>query len=227
MSRILLAEQEPREAAFLAKGLRANGFTTTVAETGRSALDAARSGQFDLLLLDLAPPGNHSAAVLDELRYARVSIPVIILALAIGIEETLAGLHGGADDFMTKPFRFEELLARVRLRLRTDRLAETTVLRHGSVEVDLRARRARVDDRPVELTAREFLLAETFVRNRGRVLSRQQLLSHVWGYGHDTRSNVVDVYVCSLRRKLGPDLITTVRGMGYRLAEPAPSHPQR
>jgi two-component system, OmpR family, copper resistance phosphate regulon response regulator CusR len=131
----------------------------------------------------------------------------------------LAGLQGGADDYMTKPFRFEELLARVRLRLRGDRAPEVTVLRHGGLELDLRTRRARVGDHPVTLSEREFLLAETFVRNAGQVLSRQQLLSHVWGYGHDPGSNVVDVSVCGLRRKLGPGAIQTVRGMGYRLGE--------
>jgi DNA-binding response OmpR family regulator len=136
------------------------------------------------------------------------------------VEDTLAGLQGGADDYVTKPFRFDELLARVRLRLRAGPLPDATVLRHGRLELDLRTRRARVGDRPVALSAREFLLAETFVRNPGQVLSRQQLLSHVWGYGHDPGTNVVDVYVCALRRKLGPDSIATVRGVGYRLDTP-------
>jgi two-component system, OmpR family, copper resistance phosphate regulon response regulator CusR len=121
---------------------------------------------------------------------------------------------------VTKPFRFDELLARVRLRLRARPLPDASVLRHGRLELDLRTRRARVGDRQVALSAREFLLAETFVRNAGHVLSRQQLLSHVWGYGHDPGTNVVDVYVCALRRKLGPDSITTVRGVGYRLDTP-------
>jgi DNA-binding response OmpR family regulator len=146
-------------------------------------------------------------------------MPVIVLTARCGIDDTLAGLQGGADDHMTKPFRFQELLARVRLRLRGDRAPEVTVLRHGRLELDLRTRRARVGDRPVALSAREFLLAETFVRNAGQVLSRQQLLSHVWGYGHDPGSNVVDVSVCGLRRKLGPGAIQTVRGMGSRLGE--------
>jgi two-component system, OmpR family, copper resistance phosphate regulon response regulator CusR len=219
VSRILIAEDEPRIAAFLDKGLRAGGYATTVAADGDAALEAALSGQFDLLLLDLILPRKHGFTVLSELRGARVTMPVIVLTARGGIDDTLAGLRGGADDYMTKPFRFEELLARVRLRLRSDRAPEVTVLRHGRVELDLRTRRARVGDRPVALSAREFLLAETFVRNAGQVLSRQQLLSHVWGYGHDPGSNVVDVYVCGLRRKLGSSAIQTVRGMGYRLED--------
>jgi two-component system, OmpR family, copper resistance phosphate regulon response regulator CusR len=194
VSRILIVEDEPRVAAFLDKGLRASGFTTTVAADGDAALGAALSGQFDLLLLDLVLPGKHGFAVLSELRGARVTMPVIVLTARCGIDDTLAGLRG-------------------------DRAPEVTVLRYGRLELDLRTRRARVGDRPVALSAREFLLAETFVRNAGQVLSRQQLLSHVWGYGHDPGSNVVDVSVCGLRRKLGPDAIQTVRGMGYRLGE--------
>jgi DNA-binding response OmpR family regulator len=230
VSRVLLARQEGREAAFLAKGLRANGVTTTVTDSLVAAVAAARSGQFDLLVLDAAPPCEDAFAVLDALRPARAGVRVIVLTVREDIERTAAALHGCADDFMIKPISFEELLARVRLRLRGNRVVETTQLRHGPLELDLRARRARVGGRPVDLTAREFMLTETFVRNRDRVLSRQQLLSHVWGYGHDTGSNVVDVYVCSLRRKLGPGLIGTVRGMGYRLEmapQPQPNRPAR
>jgi DNA-binding response OmpR family regulator len=120
---------------------------------------------------------------------------------------------------MTKPFRFEELLARVRLRLRDENDTETTVLTAGSITLDLRTRRASTDRGTIELTAREFALLETFIRHRGQVLSREQLLSHVWGYDFDPNSNVVDVYVRYLRRKLGDDMIETARGMGYRLAE--------
>ncbi len=129
----------------------------------------------------------------------------------------MAGLEGGADDYMPKPFRFEELLARVRLRLAPDRVAELTVLSCGGLLLDLRTRRAQVDGRTVDLSAREFALAETFLRHPGQVLSREQLLSHVWGYDFDPGSNVVDVYVRYLRRKLGAERFVTLRGMGYRL----------
>jgi DNA-binding response OmpR family regulator len=151
-----------------------------------------------------------------------LSIPVIVITTQQDIDKVVAALKGGTDDFMTKPLCFEELLARVRLRLHGGQARETTLLRHGPLELDLRTRQARVDGRTVDLTAREFLLTEAFVHNHDLVLSRQQLLAHVWGYGHDTGSNLVDVYVCSLRRKLGRGLITTVRGMGYRLVAATP-----
>jgi len=133
------------------------------------------------------------------------------------VRDVVAGLEGGADDYVTKPFRFEELLARVRARLRAERVSEPTVLRVGACALDLRTRRVIVDGRAVELTAREFALAETFFRHPGQVMSREQLLSHVWGYDYDPGSNVVDVYVRYLRKKLGEERISTVRGMGYRL----------
>jgi two-component system copper resistance phosphate regulon response regulator CusR len=133
------------------------------------------------------------------------------------VQDTVAGLEGGADDYMPKPFRFEELLARVRLRLNSERAPELTVLSCGGLSLNLRTRRARVGGRTVDLSAREFALAETFLRHPGQVLTREQLLSHVWGYDYDPGSNVVDVYVRYLRRKLGAQRFVTLRGMGYRL----------
>jgi two-component system copper resistance phosphate regulon response regulator CusR len=142
----------------------------------------------------------------------------VILTARDEVETTVAGFAGGADDYVTKPFRFEELLARIRVRLRGESGGEVTLLRAGDITLDLRTRRAAVGGRTVELTAREFALAETFLRHPDQVLSRQQLLSHVWGYDFDPESNIVDVYVRYLRRKLGEGVIETVRGMGYRLA---------
>ncbi|WP_381790697.1 response regulator transcription factor [Streptomyces niveus] len=218
MNRILIAEDEARIASFVEKGLRANGFTTVVADDGDCALHHAVSGGFDLVLLDIGLPGRDGFTVLREMREARVTLPVIVLTARDSVRDTVAGLEGGADDWMTKPFRFEELLARVRLRLRTAaRAPEVTMLRSGSLSLDLRTRRARADERTVDLTAREFVLLEMFLRHPGQVLSREQILSHVWGYDFDPGSNIVDVYVRSLRRKLGAERLETIRGMGYRM----------
>ncbi|MGH4018578.1 MAG: response regulator transcription factor [Pseudonocardiaceae bacterium] len=218
MNRILLAEDEERIASFVRKGLSANGFTTTVVADGNDAVAYAVNGDFDLVVLDIGLPGKDGFSVLRALREANVSTPVIILTARDSVHDTVAGLEGGADDYMTKPFRFEELLARVRLRLRSvDRAPEVTVLRCADLSLDLRTRRARTGQRTVELTAREFVLLELFLRHPGQVLSREQILSHVWGYDFDPGSNIVDVYVRALRRKLGASRITTVRGMGYAL----------
>jgi DNA-binding response OmpR family regulator len=217
MTRILIAEDQPLITSFLEKGLQANGFRTTVAATGPEAAAMARATDFDLVVLDLGLPGMDGFEVLREVRGRGERLPVIILTARTGVHHKVDGLEGGADDYVTKPFEFDELLARIRVRLRDDAATETTLLSVGGVTLDLRTRRATVDDRLVELTAREFTLAETFLRHPGQVLSREQLLSHVWGYDFDPGSNVVDVYVRYLRKKLGAEVIETVRGMGYRL----------
>lgn len=217
MSRILIAEDEARIASFVAKGLRAAGLTPTTVTTGAAALTLAGSGEHDLMVLDLGLPDLDGFAVLTALRASGSTLPVIILTARSSVTDTVAGLEGGADDYMPKPFRFEELLARIRLRLRPEPGGEAAVLRHGELALDLRTRRALVAGREVDLSAREFALAETFFRHPDQVLSREQLLSRVWGYDFDPGSNVVDVYVRYLRRKLGADAIETVRGMGYRL----------
>jgi two-component system response regulator QseB len=218
VNRILIVEDEPRLASFLEKGLRSNGFVTSVAEDGAKASLMARDDEFDLLVLDLGLPGKDGTEVLRELRSSGQRMPVIILTARDDVSDKVGGLEGGADDYVTKPFRFEELLARVRARLRDERTVERTVLRAGSIVLDLRTRRASTDGRTVDLTAREFTMLEVLIRHAGQVLSREQLLSHVWGYDYDPGSNVVDVYIGYLRRKLGSSSIETVRGMGYRLA---------
>ncbi|MHA7132149.1 response regulator transcription factor [Oerskovia turbata] len=221
MSQILVVEDEIRISSFVTKGLRAAGYASAAVTTGREGYDLAQTGDYDLMILDLGLPDQDGFTVLRRLRSARNPIPVVILTARSSVTDTVAGLEGGADDYMVKPFRFEELLARIRLRLRTEPAGEVTVLSYGSLSLDLRTRRARTEDREVDLSAREFALAETFLRNPGQVLSREQLLSRVWGYDFDPGSNVVDVYVRYLRNKLGAERVVTVRGMGYRLADPA------
>jgi DNA-binding response OmpR family regulator len=217
MTRILIAEDEARIVSFLEKGLRSNGYSTVAVATGTDAAALARGDAFDLMILDLGLPGLDGREVLRVVRGRGERLPVIVLTARDGVDDTVGSLEEGADDYVTKPFRFEELLARVRLRLRDDVAEESTVLSAGGVSLDLRSRRATADDRTIELTAREFALLETFLRNPGQVLTREQLLSHVWGYDFDPGSNVVDVYVRYLRKKLGEGVVDTVRGMGYRL----------
>ena len=218
MNRILIAEDEPRLASFLEKGLRSNGFATTTVGDGAKAVIIADDEDFDLLVLDIGLPVKDGFTVLQEMRAAGQRMPVIILSARDDVRDKVSGLEYGADDYVTKPFRFEELLARVRVRLRDDGVAEPTVLRANDLTLDLRTRRASVDGRHVELSAREFTMLEVFMRHSGQVLSREQLLSHVWGYDYDPGSNVVDVYVGYLRKKLGRDRIQTMRGMGYLIA---------
>jgi two-component system copper resistance phosphate regulon response regulator CusR len=217
VSRVLIVEDEWRLASFLEKGLRANGFTATVAPDGRRARLLADDAEFDLMLLDLGLPDVDGLELLRELRQRGVRVPTIVLTARDEVDEKVAGLEGGADDYVTKPFRFEELLARVRVRLRAGDTVETTMLEAGGITLDLRTRKAVRDGRTISLTAREFTMLETLMRHPGQVLSREQLLSHVWGYDYDPGSNVVDVYVGYLRRKLGEGSIDTVRGMGYVL----------
>lgn len=219
MARILIVEDEARIASFLSKGLSADGFSTTVASDGVTGLDLALSGDFDLVVLDIGLPRLDGFAVLEGLRAQGSDVPVIVLTARDSVADTVSALEGGADDYMAKPFRFAELLARVRLRLRhanEQPSARQDSLSAGGIALDLRARTASRDGRRVELSAREFQMLELFMLNAGQVLSREQLLSHVWGYDYDPGSNVVDVYVGCLRKKLGSDTIATVRGMGYR-----------
>ena len=217
MTRILIAEDEARIVSFLEKGLRAAGYTTLAVGDGIDALALARDDSFELLILDLGLPGIAGHEVLRRMRGRGETMPVIILSARSGVDDAVAGFEGGADDYVVKPFRFEELLARVRVRLRAQPAADSAVLRAGDVALDLRTRRAVIGDRSIELTAREFALLEHLLRHAGQVLSREQLLSHVWGYDFDPGSNVVDVYIRYLRKKLGADVVDTVRGMGYRL----------
>jgi DNA-binding response OmpR family regulator len=219
MSRILIVEDEPRISAFIEKGLKANGYTVSAVRDGDEALLVANSNDFDLMILDIGLPRQDGWTILSALRGRGEYLPIIILTACDDVNDKVAGLEGGADDYMTKPFRFEELLARLRLRLRDKTQVgtkEIAKLKAGNIVLDLRMRQVRVGDRAVELSAKEFTLIETFLRHPNQILSREQLLSAVWGYDYDPGSNIVDVYVGYLRKKLSSHLIETVRGMGYR-----------
>ncbi len=218
MARVLIAEDEPRLAAFLEKGLRSSGFTTTVVADGPGASATADESEFDLMVLDLGLPGKDGLEVLRDLRAGGSSLPVIILTARDDTSDRVAGLEAGADDYIGKPFHFDELVARIRARLRGDGRAQEDrhVIATGGVTLDLRTRWVSTGEGDIELSAREFELLRTFLEHPNQVLSREQLLAHVWGYDYDPGSNVVDVYVGYLRRKLGGRRFETVRGVGYR-----------
>ena len=218
MSTVLIVEDEARIASFLTKGLKAAGFTPRVVTRGGQAVEAVLMGGIDLVLLDVGLPDIDGFEVLEQIRGQGVGMPVIMLTARSSVADRVAGLEGGADDYVPKPFSFEELLARVRLRLREETSTSSAMtLTRGSLVLDLKTRRARVGAEWVDLSAREFTLLETFMRHPGQVLSREQLLSAVWGIDFDGASNVVDVYLSYLRQKIGKDYFETVRGMGYRL----------
>lgn len=225
MANILIIEDEAGISSFVSKGLKAAGYQPTVAATGRDGINHLLTGGYDLAVLDIGLPDMDGFEVLEQARGQGVVIPVIILTARSSVEDTVSGLESGADDYMAKPFRFEELLARIRLRLRSAQSttsgapASTTTINFGGITLDLRSRKVNVDGRDVELSAREFAMLEFFMTHPGQVLSRVQLLDNVWGYDFDPGSNVVDVYVRYLRQKIGAKRLETVRGMGYRLVE--------
>jgi two-component system copper resistance phosphate regulon response regulator CusR len=217
MSRILIVEDEPGMASFIDKGLASRGYATKVCADGAMATAIASDSDFDLVILDLGLPDIDGLSVLREIRRRGEHMPVIILTARDDLTDKVEGLDAGASDYVTKPFKLEELLARTRVQLREDRAAQPAVLEAGGIKLDIRTRKATVSGAVVDLTAREFTMLETFMSHPGQVLSHEQLLAHVWGYDYDPGSNVVEVYVRYLRRKLGETAIETVRGMGYRM----------
>jgi len=218
MSNILVIEDSERIASFIVKGLQSHGYQVTHTTNGEDALKLTGAADFDLVILDIGLPGMDGFAVLEQLRGSGNEVPVIVLTARDSVDNTVASFEGGADDYMSKPFSFEELLARVRRRISTPGEADTeTILSHKQISLDLRTRRVSVGGTEFDLTAREFTMLEFFLRHAGQVLSREQILSRVWGFDHDPGSNVVDVYIRYLRQKLGNDAVQTVRGMGYRL----------
>jgi len=200
MTRVLVVEDESQIAAFLEKGLRSAGFEPLIARGGRAALEAVQARSFDLVILDLGLPDFDGLTVLRSLRETDRTTPVVILTARDGAAETVEGLDSGADDYITKPFRLEVLLARIRARLRADDSVDSQLIQVRNAALDLRTRRAYLDDDLVELTPREFAVAEIFFRHAGEILSREQILNAAWGYFHDPGSNLIDVYVGSLRK---------------------------
>lgn len=219
MKQILIAEDEPRIAAFLEKKLRANGFLTSVVEDGYETVRKTLCHNFDLLLLDIGLPGQDGITVIEDLRGQGEQLPIILLTARDDIQDKVNGLENGADDYVTKPFCFEELLARIRLRLQKreiPQLKQEKLLRAGDLVLDLSKRQVKLGVRQIKLSNQEFILLDTFLRYPDRILSRDNLLNYVWGYNYDYNSNIVDVYVGYLRKKLGSNFIETVRGIGYR-----------
>lgn len=218
MSRILVAEDDRGIADFICRGLRDAGYAIDVAEDGLTAYELARGGEYDLVVLDLGLPIIDGRVVLTRLRQSGVSVPVIVLTARDGVEDTVGSLEDGANDHMTKPFQFAELLARVRLRLTDEAAGDASGrIAHGDLVLDPRTQRVQVDGKWVDLSRREMGLLEVFLRHPGQILSRAQLLGRVWGLDFDPASNVVDVYVRALRRKIGAHRVETIRGSGYRL----------
>lgn len=218
MASVLVVEDEELIASFLEKGLRAHGYEVVWVRNGREALERAALDDISLVILDLGLPDLDGLDVLRGLRERGDTVPVLVLSARARVADRVEGLNLGADDYLVKPFAFEELLARVRANLRPRGPAVSDALLHvGGIHLNLMLRVVTVDGRPVSLSAREFSVLRAFVSHPRQVLSRQELLSMAWGMDFDTRTNLVDVYVRYLRRKLGGHIIETIHGVGYRL----------
>jgi heavy metal response regulator len=223
---ILLAEDEQKVASFIQRGLEAEHYAIDVVHDGEAALGRATEGAYDLLILDVMLPKRDGLAVLKEIRARKVALPVLLLTARDTVADKVAGLDSGADDYLTKPFAFEELVARVRALLRRGAPAAPAVLALADLRLDPMTHEVTRAGKRIELTAKEYALLEFFLRRAGQVLSRAVIAHHVWGVDFDTFSNVIDVYVNYVRKKIDadfePKLLHTVRGVGYVLKEPAP-----
>jgi DNA-binding response OmpR family regulator len=217
---ILLVEDDPRIREIVERGLSPRGFVVSTASDGNAGIELATKLEIDLLLLDLGLPGKGGLEVLQEVRVAKPDLPVLILTALDDVTSKVGGLEAGADDYITKPFSIEELAARVRARLRWSS-EEELALKAGSLTLDVAAHRAFIEGREIHLSARELELLAAFMRHKGQVLSRPQLLKMVWEIDFDPGSNVVDVHVAALRRKIGAELVETIRGLGYRFVPPS------
>jgi len=221
--RVLVVEDEKKLRSFISRGLEEHGMVVDNEDNGEGALDLASTIPFDLIVLDIMLPGRDGLSILRELRAAGRDVPVILLTARSGLQERVEGLNLGADDYLAKPFYIEELVARIHTILRRASGHGSNLLRVSDLTLNLATREVMRGDDPVELTTREFALLEYLMRSPGRVLTRTQICEHVWNYHFDPGTNLVDVYVRRLRRKVDPEgkprLIQTVRGVGYRLEE--------
>jgi DNA-binding response OmpR family regulator len=222
--RILLVEDDPKVASFIRKGLEEEQFRVDLAEDGDEALDRALDGQHDLMILDIMLPGRNGMSVLSEIRRRHIDTPVLMLTAKDTVDDRVAGLNAGCDDYLPKPFAFAELLARTRALLRRRAGGKSLLLHVGDLTLDPLAHRVTRSGRLIELTSREYSLLQYFLQHPNQVLTRTMIVEHVWGYDFDNFSNVVDVYVNYLRNKIDrgfePKLIQTVRGVGYVLKSP-------
>lgn len=218
-TRILLIEDDPRIREILERGLGARGLAVSSAADGVSGVDLLGKLDVDLAILDLVLPDRPGLAVLEDIRALRPQLPVIVLTALTDVPSRVGGLDAGADDYVTKPFSIDELAARIRARLRWQQESDS-VLRAGPLTLDLIAHRVFLHEREVNLSARELALLATFMRHPGHLLSRRQLLQMVWEMEFDPGSNIVEVYVAAVRRKIGARFIETVRGLGYRFVVP-------
>jgi len=221
--RLLVVEDEKKVASFIKQGLEEEGYAVDVALNGEEGLGMALDQVHDLIILDISLPKMDGFQVLKNLRKQKVNTPVLLLTVRATIEDKVLGLDAGADDYLTKPFAFQELVARVRALLRRRAEAEPALLQIGELILDPARRMVSRGGEKIDLTSKEFALLEYFLRNPGRVLTRTMIIEHVWNYDFDTMTNIIDVYVNYLRRKIesghGAKLIHTVRGVGYVLKE--------
>ncbi len=222
--RILVVEDDKKIASFISKGLKEAGFAVDVANDGVDGLHLGETEPYDAAVVDIMLPGLDGISLIERLRTKRITTPVIILSAKRSVDDRVKGLQSGGDDYMTKPFSFSELLARIHALIRrSTRESEPSTLRAGSLTIDLLARAVKRGDEDISLPSREFALLEYLIRNKGRIVSKTSILEHVYDYSFDPQTNVVDVLVCRLRNKVDRDfdrkMIHTVRGMGYVLKE--------
>jgi len=220
--RVLVVEDEKRIADFIRKGLEEQGFVVECSADGNEAYHLATTQRYDVIVLDIMLPGRDGLSILQNLRRQANAVPVLVLTARTELGERVEGLNLGADDYMTKPFYIEELVARLHALARRATGERLSILQAGNLSVNLITREVKVGDAAVRLTVREFNLLEYLMRSPGRVLTRTQILEHVWGYDFDVETNLIDVHIQRMRKKLGPEaasLIETVRGVGYRFVK--------